>query len=133
VLEKLLIESVYWERRGIPWKVGTELDLPLTRVKNLDLLRTSLVAKELDWLSPRLQIFVEHFMSHWMADQPLLSILRIVSAKLMLELEQSFALFGRAVWLRLLPVDIDSEIIHHQRPLCRAALREGNAACRTSH
>ena len=63
-------------------------------------------------------------MSHWMADQPLLSILRIVSAKLMLELEQSFALFGRAVWLRLLPVDIDSEIIHHQQPLRRSALRE---------
>jgi hypothetical protein len=122
VLEKLLIEKTYWERRGIPWRVGTERDLPLTRVKNLDILRMSLVAKELDWLNPQLPIYVKLFMDHWTPDRPLLGILHSVASKLDLELTHSFALFARAVWLRHLPVDIDTEIIHHHQPLLRSKL-----------
>lgn len=119
-IEKLLIEKTYFERRGITWRTGTEQDLPLTRVKNLDILRPSLVARELDWLNPRIPIFVELFLDAWTTSRPLLEILGDVGMKLKLEIKHSFVLFARAVWLRILPVDIEVEIIHFHRPLHRS-------------
>ena len=117
VLSKILIEKTYWERRVTPFWVGTELNHPKIRAKNLDFLWTAMMTKELDWLDTQMPIFIEIFTNAWVKGRPLLSILRIVSQKLGLDEDHSFALFGRAVWLRLLPVDIDTEELHYEQPL----------------
>lgn len=119
-MEKLLIEKTYWERQGIPWHLVTNQDLPKTRVRNLDLLRTSMIATELDWLNSHLQAFLGEFKSVWSADADgtFLWILGQVASTLGLSREDCFHLFARAVWLRLLHVDLDSEIIHYDKPLC---------------
>jgi hypothetical protein len=117
--EKLLIEKIYWERRNIPWRLTTEKDLPLIRVRNLDMLWVSMVSRELDWLSGIMPDFLESFGRRWKVDTALWDILDHVSRSTGLDHGQCFNLFGRAVWLRLLPVDIDAELIRYNRPVRR--------------
>jgi RNAse (barnase) inhibitor barstar len=117
VLEKILIEGIFWERRVTPFRVCTELDLPMNRVTNLDHLWIGMVSKELDRLDPLMPAFIDIFTKNWVEDRRFLSILKLVSQKLSLDIDHSYTLFARAVWLRLLPVDIDTEIIHYEKPL----------------
>jgi hypothetical protein len=117
--EKLLIEKTYWERRGIPWRLTTERDLPVMRVRNIEMIRYCMMARELDWLSESMPDFLELFGRHWTAESTFWSILDSVSRCMGLDHGQCFNLFGRAVWLRLLPVDMDAEPIRYKRPLRR--------------
>jgi len=39
VIEKLEIERVYWESRGIDWGIVTEKEIPATFAKNVEILR----------------------------------------------------------------------------------------------
>lgn len=123
--EKLLIEKTYWQRRNIPWRVSTEENIPVTRAMNLDCLRTSMVARELDSLQKYMNGFLYSFNQHWSQSLPLNEIIRAVTVDLKLDDYLSFMLFGRAIWLRLLPVDLDSEIISHHYPLKRTPIHSG--------
>lgn len=115
--EKLLIEKTYWQRRGIQWCVSTEKNIPMIRAKNLDLLRTSMVARELDYLQPYMQIFIRSLNRYWIRSMKLLEILEAVSKDIKLTIYQCHMLLARAIWMRLIPVDLDSEIINHQYPM----------------
>lgn len=117
VAEKLLIEKTYWENRGIPWKLLTDKNICDRRFHNLQLLRTSVAARELDWINECLPVFIESFKKHWNASQPLLQTLDIVSSKIGLNRYHCFMLFGRAVWSRSLPIDLDSSAIRHKLPV----------------
>ena len=120
-MEKLLIEKTYWDRRGIPWQLVTEREIPAIRVKNLDRLRMGMVAVELDRLNSQMDLFLSTFNSNWGKTSSLLSILDRTAARTNLSREECYALFSRAVWMRLLHVDIDAELIHHDQPLPRFA------------
>lgn len=116
-MEKLLIEKTYWEKRGIPWHLATEKDIPMTKVRNLDMLRGAMVAQEIDWVNSYMENFLPEFNVAWLADHSLLCILDRVGGKFGLSRNNCFALFARAVWLRLLPINLDDEVIHHDQPL----------------
>lgn len=120
-LEKLLIEKTYWDLRGIPWSLVTEQEIPMNRVRNLDLLRISMLSEELDWLNSHMKDFLTTFNAAWTTHRTLLRILDLIGKGIGLCREECFTLLGRAVWLRLLPVDLDKEVIHHDRPLHRSA------------
>jgi len=126
--EKLFIEKMYWERRGIPWQLVTEKEIPLMRAQNLDRLRVHMVAAELDWLNAHMECFLAEFNSNWGDDRSFFSILSSVSGRTGLSKEECSCLFGRAVWLRLLAVDLDARVIHHDMPVPRAQ-GQGGAFC----
>jgi hypothetical protein len=119
-LEKLEVEAAYWNRRGIPWQIVTEKDIPVNRVENLDYLRPGVAAKELDWLSDHIFRFIHAFRALWTSDRTLGEILDGVSSRLSMERRHCFALFARAVWLNRLEVDLDCGIIGLQKPVRRA-------------
>ncbi|MBV5328414.1 MAG: Tn7 transposase TnsA N-terminal domain-containing protein, partial [Chlorobium sp.] len=123
--EKLLIEKTYWQRRNIQWRVSTEENISVTRAMNLDSLRTSMVARELDRFQKYMDEFLYCFNRRWKQSLQLKEIIRAVAVDLKLDDYLSFMLFGRAIWLRLLPVDLDSEIINHHYPLKRASIHPG--------
>lgn len=127
-LEKLLIEKTYWDLRGVPWYLVTDQDIPHIRVQNLDLLRICMVADELDWVNSYMEDFLTAFDSVWRTDRTLLNILDRTNKEIGLSRNECFTLFGRAVWLRFLPVDIDKEVIHQERSLCRLAIK-GDDKC----
>lgn len=117
VLEKLFIEKKYWESRNVPWVVCTDEMLPKTRVRNLDFLRPTLVAPEHDWLNPRLPEFVSLCAKSWSEDRSLNELLTATSRRLGILQDEAFVLFGRSVWFRLLPVNIDAAVISHVFPV----------------
>jgi hypothetical protein len=120
-IEKLQIEERYWIRRG-PWFLCTDALLPLNRVLNLDALRTAVVAEESDWLNPRLPEFVVTFREFWSDRKHLKDIFFETAIELRVTPADIAVLFGRAVWLRLLPIDLDSSVIHHEFPVARLFL-----------
>ena len=122
VRNKLLIEEMYWKIRGIPWDLVTEREIPVTRAKNLDRLWLSVTAKELDRLNPHWNKFLIAFEANWRPNRTLFEILEQTAIKIGLTPENCYTLFARATWLRLLPVDLDSEKIHHDLPLLRKSV-----------
>ncbi|MBJ6798819.1 TnsA endonuclease N-terminal domain-containing protein [Geomonas propionica] len=111
-LEKLRIEQEYWKRRGVPWVLSTEKDICVLRAKNLAILRTAMVSCEIDSVMAHLREFVVIFQKKWEPHKTLSCILLETGETLGLSLDVAFCLFGRAVWLRRLPVDLDVRIDH---------------------
>jgi hypothetical protein len=117
IFEKLLIEKKYWASRNVPWVLSTNEMLPKTRVRNLDLLRPAMVGKELDGLNPRLSEFASLFADSWSKRRPLNDLLAATSGGLGIRIHEAFALFARSVWLRMLPINLDSAVISHNFPV----------------
>lgn len=115
-LEKLRIEQEYWKRRGVAWVLSTEKKISIVRAKNLAVLRTAMVSKELDHLMRHIHDFVDLFHQKWRPDRSLNSVVTDAGKALGLSDDAAFCLFGRAVWLRWLAVDLDSPI-HHFTPV----------------
>lgn len=128
-MENLLIEKTYWELRAVPWRLVTEQDIPMIRVRNLDLFRATMVAEELDRLNPQMESFLTTFDGAWTSNRTLLQIPDQTGNKIGLSRDKCFTLLGRAVWLRLLPVDLDKKIIHHDKSLPRIKEEQGEDRC----
>lgn len=60
-IQKLAIERLYWESQGVAWKLVTKDQLPMILVYNLDLLRSCLVRKNLDYLDSFVNDYVSFF------------------------------------------------------------------------
>ncbi|KAA0889837.1 TnsA endonuclease N-terminal domain-containing protein [Oryzomonas rubra] len=112
MLEKLSIEKEFWRRRGIAWTISTERRISLVRARNLTNLRISMVSRELDWLNGFIAEFVALFPLFWGPHKNLDQILADVGKELDLPVKECFCIFGRAVWLRLLTIDLEVPIDH---------------------
>ncbi len=116
-VQKLLIEKMYWERRNIPWKLSTEVHISWTKAMNLDMFRTTMMDRHLEYFMPKMKVFLNSFLSHWSHYTVLNDILRAVSVDVQESVQICFGLLGRAVWLHLLPIDLEGELIAHQYPV----------------
>ena len=117
ISKKITIEKIFWSCRSASFNLCTEWDIPWNKVRNLDNYCTWLLAQELDEFSNYFQIFPEIFLYYWAADRSLNKIISFVADDLGLDINHCFLLFGRSLWLRLLPVDLDSELILHEFPV----------------
>lgn len=124
IIDKLLIEKIYWTCRNSPWQLCTDEMLPIMCVRNLDSLRTSMMAKESDWLNPRLNEFVTSLQALWLPNTVLKELYTELAELLSLNVPEITVLFGRSVWLRLLPVDLNSALIKCDSPLLMLPNRE---------
>lgn len=116
-LEKLLIEKTYWERRAIPWILCTEKNLPINRAYNLDFFRNTMQRSELDHLNQYLSAFVIIFGEIWKPNLLLTQLLEELAKVFSISKSDVFTLLGRAIWMRLLQVDLDVVRFEHQRPI----------------
>lgn len=116
-LEKILIEKVYWERRDVPWTLATDAMIPKNKFQNLDLFRSTLSAKELDHLLPRMPEFLDLFRNNWTPSITLNEILNFIAERMSFEIDHAFNLLGRALWTKLLRFDLDASTFAHEHPL----------------
>lgn len=123
--DKLFIEKVFWNKRGIDWQVLTERDFSVTRAINLSILRPTMVPPELSYLDDHMPDFVEQFRANWKVYRTLNEIHEIVGGRLHLDLYECFCLFGRSVWQRQLPIDLTEELVGHNFPV--TLKQEGDA------
>lgn len=119
VLDLLRIERTYWRARNVPWKLFTESTLPVARFRNLDMFRSTMLRRESDHLNVLIPDFVNVTRAAW-SKQPwirLLDLLEYGSKRLTVSVDDAYVLFGRAVWTRQLAIDLDTDLMHHVRPL----------------
>ena len=116
-IEKLLIEKRYWDKLGIPWFLVTQQNIPLMRAENIDFIRVGMVSRELDHLNARIQDFRLAFLDCWSPERDLTDILSRIAGRFNLSENHCFHLFGRAVWLRILPVDMSGCKLDYPLPV----------------
>lgn len=116
-LEKLLIEKKYWERRSIPWILCTEKNIPMNRAYNLDFFRNTMQRGELDYLNHHLSDFVNKFGEMWKPNLTLTQLLTDLAITFRISKSEAFTLLGRAIWMRLIHVDLDVVRFEHFRPI----------------
>lgn len=113
-LEKILIEKTFWERRNVPWTLATDVLIPKNKFKNLDFFRSSMVSQELDHLNTKIPEFLSTVRKYWSEQLTLNQLLALTSEKLGIEIDDSFCLLGRAIWTKLLTLNLDSKLFTHE-------------------
>ena len=113
-LEKILIEKVYWERRNIPWTLVTDDMIPQNKFRNLDQFRFTMLAHEIDYLNRQTPEFLSIVHTNWSEQITLNQFISIASKKLRIGSDDCFCLLGRAIWTKLLILNLDSTIIAHE-------------------
>jgi hypothetical protein len=117
VWEKILIEKIYWERRGLQLRITSPKTMPWNRAWNLESYRISMLAREEDWLTKYLVQYCDVFLKEWCHDLPLKDLTVAISKTINLDVDYTSKLLGRALWMRLLPVDLETEEIRDLFPV----------------
>jgi hypothetical protein len=128
-IEKLLIEQLYWARHGWPLRLCHEQGFPMNRVRNLDMFRGSMTAVEYDRLNNRLLGFADYFKRIWTPDSRLNELLFAAASQFKLSTAEAAALLGRSVWMRILPLDLDSHQIHYEFPVRLIGVDHASRGC----
>jgi hypothetical protein len=119
-LEKLLIERLYWNRRGISWLLATEKNIPKLRAGNLhffELARHDDRASK-SGIAPAL--FSHRFEANHAQGLRFNEILEKTSRDLGIDVQTGFALLGTAVWKHISSIDIDAVELGHRAPVALA-------------
>jgi len=127
VLEKLLIEKMYWLRRKTPWCLSTDDMLPNTLINNLDILRVNVIATELDYLNVHLADFCNAFVDSWSQYKTFGNLLDTCAIKMHLVRKEAYAIFSRVIWSRILLLDIRSEPLDLLLPLKQPSISGSTA------
>jgi hypothetical protein len=117
--ELLEIERVYWRARHAFWCLLTELTIPVTRYRSLCLFRNATLRRDRDHLDSYIVPFTRLVIATWLEHRsyPLNYFLEVGAEKFHLSIDESFDLCGRAIWSRMLPIDLDTEALHHMLPI----------------
>ncbi len=119
-LEKLLIERLYWNRRGVSWLLATEKNIPKLRVGNLhffELARNDDRASK-SGIAPAL--FSHRFEANHTQDLCFIEILEKTSRDMGIDVQTGYALLSTAVWKRISHIDIDAVKLGHRAPVVLA-------------
>jgi hypothetical protein len=120
-LEKLLIERLYWNRRGISWLLATEKNIPKLRAGNLhffELARNDDRASK-SGIAPAL--FSHRFETNHAKDLCFIEILEKTSRDMGIDVQTGYALLSTAVWKRISHIDIDAVKLGHRAPVALAS------------
>lgn len=102
VLEHLELEKQYWNRRGVDWRLVTELDMPPVVLKNLDWLCRGLTEN----FGHELKRGFLHALAEARPKDTLRIALETAGRKTELSREQAFVLFQNLVWRHEVLVDM---------------------------
>jgi len=116
-LEKLLLERLYWNRRGIRWILATENNVHATRASNLKFFEMALK----DDRGVRSGIapadFSLKFEENWSPELSFNHVMSKTIDSMGVDVHTGHALLGTAVWNRVSRIDVDSAKLTHRGTL----------------
>jgi len=113
-LEKLLIEKVYWNQRGVKWVLITEKEISTHRVNNLCFFELSL-ADDCVLSSPITpEVFSRRFEANCRQGLSFNAIMAKSTRELDLDVHTGHALLGQAVWSHQSRLDIEKDTLTHR-------------------
>ncbi|GAD65002.1 MULTISPECIES: TnsA endonuclease N-terminal domain-containing protein [Pseudomonadaceae] len=113
-LEKLLIEKIYWNDRGIHWRLATEKHRPEARVSNLDFFSLSLSQTFDSETFPSPEKFSRHFEENHRPNLTFNDILKTTASELKIDSSTAHSLLGKAIWNGSSRIDLDAGVINHR-------------------
>jgi hypothetical protein len=113
-LEKLLIERLYWNRRGIRWILATEKNISNVRAKNLQFFEMALNDDRASKSGIDPASFSRQFEANHALDLCFNDILKQTSRDMAIDVRTGHALLGTAVWKRASRIDIDAAFLNHR-------------------
>lgn len=113
-LEKLLIERLYWERRGIKWALATEKNIPIFLSKNLEFFENSLHDERVTECLITPIEFSKEFESIHSDTLSFNQIMSLTSRKMNVDTATGFSLLGTAVWEHQSRLEIAKVFITHR-------------------
>ncbi len=119
-LEKLLIERLYWNRRGICWILITEKNMPNLRAENLQFFEMALNDDRACKSGIDPTLFSQQFEANHAPDLCFYEILEKTSRDLGVDVQTGHALMGTAVWKHASRIDIDAAVLGHRAPVVLA-------------
>jgi hypothetical protein len=120
-LEKLLIERLYWNRRGVFWLLATEKNIPKLRAGNLRFFEMALNDDRASKSRIAPALFSHRFEANHAQGLCFSEILEKTSRDLGIDVQTGYALLGTAVWKRTSHIDIDAVELGHRAPVALAA------------
>lgn len=117
LLEKLEIERLYWERRGVEWKLVLYETLSQTRIRNLLILRSyALIPAPLD-SEKNISVMLELLSKARVDELPLKTLLVKLSKAMYMEYKAVKFLFFYLAWMGRIKIDLNSSLIELSKPL----------------
>lgn len=113
-LEKLLIEKIYWNERGIHWRLATEKHRPEARVNNLDFFSLSLNYNFDPESTPSPEKFSRRFEKNHKPNLTFNEILKATATEFEIDNSIAHALLGKAVWNGASMIDLDAGTLNHR-------------------
>lgn len=113
-LEKLLLERLYWNRRGIRWILATEDNIPIIRTSNLKFFETALTDERsiTSGISPA--EFSSKFEQNWAPTLSFNTVMEKTIRPMGIDVHTGHALLGIAIWNRDSHINIDSHKLSHR-------------------
>lgn len=113
-LEKLLLERMYWNRRGITWILATEKNIPAIRAGNLRFFENSIRNEDALRSGVDPEDFARKFENEWAANRTYIEILRAACTAFGINSNVGHGILGSAVWQRKTRLNIDQAPIAHK-------------------
>ena len=111
VREKLEIERRYWQRRGISWKLVTEIEIPRTKVRNIEWLCSGMSAYEAITDERKRADCAAYFMEQYEAgDMPVTTIVRCLEHEFDLGEGTGISVFKMLICEKKITLDLNEEI-----------------------
>lgn len=122
-LEKLLLERLYWNRRGIQWILATERNIPATRTHNLAFFAPGLTMPVHSNNGVDVESFNVAFEQSCAPHLSLAQTLLLAERSTGVQPHSGFELLCTAVWHHVSRIDLDAKQIVRHEPL---SLRQGD-------
>lgn len=113
-LEKLLIEKIYWNRRGCRWILATEDSINNIRVKNLAFFESSLADERALESKITSAHFSECFERHVRPGLTFNDIMLQTVREVGIDIQTGHSLLGQAIWNHESLVNIDDVVLTHR-------------------
>lgn len=113
-LEKLLLERMYWNRRGITWVLATDKNVPGIRTGNLRFFENSIRNQDALCSGVDPETFSRRFEQEWAPKRPYIDILRAACTEFNVDSNVGHGILGAAVWQRKTRLNIDHAPIEHK-------------------
>lgn len=113
-LEKLLIEKVYWSRRGVEWLLITEKEISSHRINNLSFFELSLVDDCMSSSTVTPEDFSKQFEENWNRELSFNMIMAKATNEVGVDVHTGHTLLGRAVWNHQSRLDIERSTLTHR-------------------
>lgn len=116
-LEKLLIERVYWNRRGVRWILATEKNIPGPRAHNLQFFESALKKPFTREFEAQANSFAQLFEKNHAPHLNFNEILARSAQDVGVDNSSAQTLLASAVWRRKSRIDIDAAPLSHRSPV----------------